>query len=404
MTLPAIVLSAHTMGLAVIRCLGIMGVPIVAVYFDDRDMGYASKYVIEKVRVPHPDHDEKGFINALLDRADRWRNSIMIPACDETVSVVSRNKDLLKQYYLIAAPNLDISERFIDKLQTYRLAEKVGVPSPKTYSSQTEAELENVRDQLRYPILVKPRESHLYYEIFRTKMVQANNFDELVHHIRLAQAANLRVCIQEIIPGRDSDVVNYNSYFWQNKPMVEFTAQQIRKAPPEYGAPRVVMSKDIPEIIEPGRQILQAIQYSGYSCVEFKKDSRDGVYKLMEVNGRYNRSGLLALKCGINFPWLEYQHLVNNIRPHQQPYRKNVYWISLDRDIGYGFRYRRNERYSLKEQLKPYLKTHIFDYLSISDPKPFFQRLTNLFRDKFAIRDRTALNHNRGDSNERTCH
>ncbi len=31
----------------------------------------------------------------------------------------------------------------------------------------------------------------------------------------------------------------------------------------------------------------------------------------MEMNGRHNRSGLLAVKCGINFPWIEYQGLIN---------------------------------------------------------------------------------------------
>ncbi len=46
---PAIVLASHTMGLAVIRALGIMGVPIVVVVYDEKeDMGYVSKYVKRK--------------------------------------------------------------------------------------------------------------------------------------------------------------------------------------------------------------------------------------------------------------------------------------------------------------------------------------------------------------------
>ncbi len=53
-----------------------------------------------------------------------------------------------------------------------------------------------------------------------------------------ATDAGFDVMIQEIIPGADSDVVNYNSYFWNGEPLAEFTAQQLRKAPPEFGAPR----------------------------------------------------------------------------------------------------------------------------------------------------------------------
>jgi D-aspartate ligase len=70
--------------------------------------------------------------------------------------------------------------------------------------------------------------------------------------------------------------------------------------------PSVVISKDINGVIESGRKILQASSYDGYSCTEFKKDIRDGKYKLMEINGRHNHSALLSIRCGINFLLIEY--------------------------------------------------------------------------------------------------
>jgi len=63
----------------------------------------------------------------------------------------------------------------------------------------------------------------------------------------------------------------------------------------------VIVSQKIPEIIEPGRKLLAALNYEGFSCVEFKKDQRDQVYKLMEINARPNLSGALAVRAGINF-------------------------------------------------------------------------------------------------------
>jgi hypothetical protein len=41
--LPAVVLSTHNTGLAVIRALGENGVPIIAVHYQNRDMGYVSR-------------------------------------------------------------------------------------------------------------------------------------------------------------------------------------------------------------------------------------------------------------------------------------------------------------------------------------------------------------------------
>ena len=66
---PAIVLSTHIMGLGVIRALGIMGVPIMAVYYNKGDMGYFSKYVKEKIYAPHPEKDEDRFIDLLTSYA-----------------------------------------------------------------------------------------------------------------------------------------------------------------------------------------------------------------------------------------------------------------------------------------------------------------------------------------------
>jgi predicted ATP-grasp superfamily ATP-dependent carboligase len=122
-----------------------------------------------------------------------------------------------------------------------------------------------------------------------------------------AAQSGLEVVLQEFIPGDDSLGVNYNSYFWDGEAIIEFTAEKLRNAPPRFGSPRVIMSKDMPEVIAPGRKILQAMGFHGFSCTEFKKDPRDDVYKLMEVNGRHNLSSQLAVSCGINFPWVHYK-------------------------------------------------------------------------------------------------
>jgi predicted ATP-grasp superfamily ATP-dependent carboligase len=69
-----------------------------------------------------------------------------------------------------------------------------------------------------------------------------------------------------------------------------------------------MVTKHIPELIDAGRTILEGIGYNGYSLIEFKRDSRDGVFKLMDVNGRPNGSLRQAVTAGVNFPWIQYQY------------------------------------------------------------------------------------------------
>lgn len=376
---PAIVLGSHTMGLAVIRALGSMQVPVVALVYDEQeDMGYVSKYVTEKITVHHPEKEEDQFIEILLKLAKRFGGCPLVPTSDETLCAISRHKTLLEEHYLVACTEWSITELFIDKKRTYKLADSISVPAPKTTVPHSVEDVEAFGKLVEYPCLVKPCQGHLYFERFKKKMVQVTNFDQMLAAYREAADAGLETMLQELIPGNDAQGVNYNSYFWDDEPLVEFTAQKVRNAPPELGSPRVVISKDIPEVLEPGRKILKAMGFYGYSCTEFKKDPRDGVYKLMEVNGRHNRSGMLALHCGINFPWMQYQHLVYGEMPSACDFQKDIYWIDIFRDIGFSFRYFKKEGYSLFQYIQPYINPHVFAILDMHDPKPFIRRGLNL--------------------------
>ncbi len=379
--IPAIILGSHTMGLAVIRALGGMQVPVVVLVYDEQeDMGHVSRYVTEKITAPHPETHEEHFIELLLKLADRFQGSLLVPTSDETLCAISRHKTLLEEHYLVACTEWSITEQFIDKKRTYALADAIGVPAPKTTVPHSVEDVEAFGRSVEYPCLVKPCKGHLYFERFKKKMVRADTFDQMLAAYREAVDAGFETMLQELIPGNDSQGVNYNSYFWNAQPLVEFTAQKVRNAPPELGSPRVVISKHVPEVLEPGRRILSAMGFHGYSCTEFKKDPRDGVYKLMEVNGRHNRSGMLALHCGINFPWLQYRHLVCGELPSACDFQEKIYWIDIFRDIGFSFKYFRREGYSFFQYIQPYISPHVFAILDIHDPKPFIRRGLSLAR------------------------
>jgi predicted ATP-grasp superfamily ATP-dependent carboligase len=369
------------MGLAVIRALGVMGVPIIVVVYDEREeMGYVSKYVTERIPAPHPEKFEDEFIDVLVKSTAHLGGGLLIPTSDETLCAISRHKTLLERHYLVACTEWDITEQFIDKKRTYDLADAIGVPAPKTMIPHSVEDVVRYSKTVDYPCLVKPCQSHSYFDRFKRKMVRVESFQQMLAAYQEAAEAGLETMLQELIPGDDTQGVNYNSYFWNGDPLVEFTAEKVRNAPPELGSPRVAVSKQIPEVLEPGRKILRAMRFYGYSCTEFKKDARDGVYKLMEVNGRHNRSGLLAVHCGINFPWIQYRHLVYGELPSACDFRTGVYWIDLFRDISFSLKYLSKEGYSLSQYIQPYCGPHVFAILDRQDLKPFIRRGINLFK------------------------
>lgn len=378
--IPAVILASHTSGTGVIKALGEKGVPLTVFYYQKKDMGYVSRYVQKSYYSPNPEEETDRFIDKLLSYGKKNSGSILIPNDDHTLVAVSKYKDALKEYFIVAATDWSVTNKYIDKMHTYSLAEKLNIPSPKTLIPQSLSEVEDYGKRIEYPCIVKPRRGHRYYDIFKKKMAVTNNYDEMIEEYSKAADEGLELMLQELIPGEDTNGLNYNSYFYNGKIVTDFAAQKIRISPPGFGVPCVVKSCDvIPEVKESTEKILDAIGFNGYSCTEFKKDERTGVYKLIEVNGRNNRSTRLAVKCGLNFPWLTYNHLAYNKIPAEENYKKNVYWIDETRDILTSPKRIIKENYSLGDYLKPYFRNHVFAIFDLKDMRPFVKRIYELF-------------------------
>jgi predicted ATP-grasp superfamily ATP-dependent carboligase len=59
-----------------------------------------------------------------------------------------------------------------------------------------------------------------------------------------------------------------------------------------------------PAVREQAVELLRHLGWHGPAMVEFKVDSRDGTPRLMEINGRYWGTLDLAIRAGIDFPYL----------------------------------------------------------------------------------------------------
>ena len=129
---PAIVLSGHTMALGVVRALGSMGVPVVIIHYDQKDIAHTSRFIKHSLLAPNPEHHEAKFIDVLLGLKNQYAGGVIFPVSDETVVAVARNIEQLKRHFIIACPEWDIARNFIEKKNTYALADAHGVPAPKT--------------------------------------------------------------------------------------------------------------------------------------------------------------------------------------------------------------------------------------------------------------------------------
>ncbi len=374
--IPAMVLGCHKIGLGTIRGLGIKGVPVIGVYYNQMDMGFVSKYVVDKFKVHNPIISEEAFINDLISLSYKYKGSVLFASDDATLLSVSKYKNKLKDYFIIEAPDWNITRKLLSKELTYSLANEIGVRAPKTFLPADYNEAKEFSKEIGFPCILKPTVSHLFFNRFKKKMLFINNSDELANAFKNISDYNQQMMLQEFIPGNDAQGVNYNSFIADGNAIAEFTSEKVRLTPPVIGFPRVIISKKIDKVLEPGRKILNALGYQGFSCTEFKMDSRTGKYVLMEINGRQNFSAALAVRCGINFPYITYRNLIDGSVPQLTgDFLKNIYWIDPGKDFVESFRSYKNEKLPLVDYLKPYINQNVYTVPDLKDIKPFLKRI-----------------------------
>ena len=373
---PAIVLAAHTSGLGVIRSLGQMGVPIYAVTYERINMGHKSRYVKEYFNSPHPDKNPDKFIEFVLEIGKNLDGSILFPASDPTLVAVSKNKERLSSSFELAFPDWPSINKIINKNIAYSIAERLEIPIPQTVLLENEMSFNTVKDKFVFPCIVKPVQSHKYYDIFKRKMAIVQSLDELREKYYECKEFDLDVTVQELIPGDVSLSTHYNSLFYNGRVIQEFAADKIRMTDNSFGVPTVVKSRNnVDQIADYSKKLLNEIGFYGYSCIEFKFDQRDGHYKFLEVNGRYNRSSLLCLKAGINFPWIEYNIRMNNKISVNTSYKKEIYWIDEFKDLQSNVKKILSRKLKISSFIKPYFCSHTFAVFSFRDPLPFIKRM-----------------------------
>ncbi len=364
--------------LSVIHALAKVGVQSVFLSDDARDPACFSRYISSAVRIPFPESERK-LLKFLLETRRPWDGSLIIPCNDIYVQFISRNKKSLATRYVTAVPDIDVIDVILNKQSQYRQAAKVGVAIPDSFFPETPADLRKILDKLLYPCLLKPFESHLFYEIYQQKLMVVQNESELIAQFADIHAHKLGVMVSEIIPGPDSHLYSYWSYTNANGDVLaEMCSQKLRQIPAGFGVGTVVKTVPIIEELKKMTQLLlSSFSCTGFANAEFKYDPRDHRFKLMEINGRACLPERITFEAGINFPHITYLHKVEHTSEH--PYRgyvKGFYWIHNFHEVT-RLLYHRDLR--LRDFLRPYREKYVLCIPLRDDPFPFIVKFYRYF-------------------------
>lgn len=305
-----VVIGGDFQGVGVLRSLGRRGVPT---YLVDSEfsIGRFSRYRGGFASCPGArERDGDALADFLLGLADEhglggW---LLYPNSDETVRALSLHKEKLEAVYRVPVSSWDRIRVFAEKRLTYDLAREAGVPAPKTFYPRSADEIRALG--LEFPVIVKPLTRDPFYELTKHKAVRADDLDELMRVWEWACSIvpPEGLMIQELIPGGVDVLYSLGCCFVGGELRGHVVAHRARQHPMDFGhATTLAQTVDLPEIEELGSRLLRSAGYEGLAEVEFMRDERDGVFKILEVNPRFWGWHTLAGRAGVDLPFLYYQ-------------------------------------------------------------------------------------------------
>ena len=294
--------------LAVTRSLGRRRIGVTIADEDNVSLAAASRYCQGTIGVPSPARSPDAFVRAVLEEVGRGRHTVLIPADDVALSLISRARSQFDGLVALPFPDFETLQLAHDKGALAAIASENGIPIPKTFVTRGPDDVEEALKRVGLPAVVKARSSRFpiggeWRDGGAVRYVRTAS--ELTEAIRASGERAPHPLVQEFIPGEGRGIFVLMS---RGRLRAAFAHRRIREKPPSGGVS--VLSESVPldpQLVAYAERLLETMKWHGVAMLEFKRDARNGVTKLLEINGRFWGSLQLAVDSGVDFPYLLYR-------------------------------------------------------------------------------------------------
>jgi D-aspartate ligase len=366
----ALLLGADYRALGAVRSLGRRGIDVVVLREPDVPLAALSRYATRGIAWPAGGDATR--VAFLIDLADReslagWA---LIPSADETAALVARHHEALAEHFVLTSPAWPVLRWAHDKRLTYELGARLDIAVPRTARPRSGEEAAAVT--LGFPAVLKPAVKIGFNRLTAAKAWRVDGPQELA--ARWEEAASLVdpdvLLVQELVPGGGDSQFSYVALCDEGEPRAELTARRTRQYPADFGrASTYVETVTCPEIVGPSRRLLRALRFTGLVEVEYKRDARDGVLKLLDINPRLWGWHSLCGRAGVDFPWLLWRQ-VSGDPPEAVAPRNGVGWLRLSTDTPTALRELAGGRLSRREYVRSLRGPREAAIFAWDDPMP----------------------------------
>jgi predicted ATP-grasp superfamily ATP-dependent carboligase len=318
-TCDALVLGAdeHT-GLETARALDREGVRVLGGGLHQRGFGMRSRALTARFVYPNPEHDLDGFLRCVRDAALHHGVRAILPSLDSAVLALHKGRSAFDGVAALGIAPAEALDVVLDKARFERLARSVEVEMPRTI---VVASPDDVPPDFPVPAVVKQRESG---HLGPRKVIYCGTRDEVLAGVRVYVERRCAPIVQELIYGHGAQIVGVCR---GGELLQVFQYRRLHEYSCRGGLGSLSASEALdPALLDRASRLLRALRWDGIVGVEFKVPVNGvGPPRVMEINARFVGFMGLALRAGINFPYLQYAYTLGDVTNGAPiPYRVGV--------------------------------------------------------------------------------
>ena len=377
---PVLVLeSNYYNALSVIRQLGKLKIPFTIAEYDFKSYSLSSKYAKNTLKIPNPKSEAEACVKVLINWAKEQKTKpVLFPTHDNCMLLVDRHYAELEPYFLMTLPAPGLAERIMKKNTLEALAREQGLNLPKTVDlnglSRPE-QVERIRAELSFPLLIKPIASPAFVSHFRRKLFEVHDEKELLDVLQRIEEAKTPCVAQQIIRGDDEQMRLADLYLnHKHQAIHRFTGQKLRQWPIHYGASCLMHGFVDPQLEQIAVNFLEHIEWRGFAEIEFKVDSEDHKPYIIEVNARFTNFNEYLEQLGFPVTLSTYLDATGQALPPAYRLRENPdsVFCYTHESIRARWHYLKDGSFS-KAHLKAQARhKKVYAIWSWRDPLPFF--------------------------------
>jgi predicted ATP-grasp superfamily ATP-dependent carboligase len=320
--------------LVTVRSLGRRGLRVAALGSSRGLPAFASRWCQHAFCAPSYEHDFQPYLSYLERVLDSHKVGALIVSSDDVVALIRQHREPIERRVPIALakePALGIAS---DKEQTLKIASQLGMGVPRGVHVQAVDEVPSALREIGLPAVVKPVESWVWavpaQQGARLNAQLVTTADEAREAVEDLTSSGGSVLFQQFLSGPREAI---NLFYAQGEIYARFAQWARRTQPPLGGTSVLRQSITIPEDIgEQSERLIRAIDLEGYSEVEYRRDAAGKPY-LMEINPRLSASVEVAVRAGVDFPYLLYQWARGEPIPKVESYRIGQWMRYLGGDV-----------------------------------------------------------------------